>query len=84
MLRAFCVWGVFWMRFAYGLPQSLSESFFDVRSEDKPDFDDFFGNGCFPNLATQTLVECSNEQWLDTIEENCDVRPRAKSCCCSG
>ena len=37
MLRAFCVWGMFWMRFAYGLPQSLSESFFDVRSEDKPD-----------------------------------------------
>ena len=35
MLRAFCVWGVFWMRFAYGLPQSLSESFFDVRSEDE-------------------------------------------------
>ena len=52
MLRAFCVWGVFWMRFAYGLPQSLSESFFDVRSEDQADPHRKFAYDCFRRFAT--------------------------------
>ena len=51
MLRAFCVWGMFWMRFAYGLPQSLSESFFDVRSEDKAPIRRACADVCFWRIA---------------------------------